>query len=337
MRNRQWLIADRPIGRPVAETDFCWAEGDARAPDAGEVLVRVTHLGFDPAQKGWMENVADYIEPTEIGDVMRADGVGEVVESRDPRFAAGDKVGGLLGWQDFATMAGDALTRIDGERHLTASLGILGLTGMTAYFGLKTIARPFPGDTVLVTGAAGSTGSTVGQIARLAGCRVIGIAGGPDKCQWLTETLGFDAAVDYKAGPVRRQIRALVPGGVDIVWDNVGGPVFDSVLPCIADGARIVICGAISAYSASALPPGPSHYMQLVFRRATMAGFIVWDYRDAFPAARARMAEWLETGQLRHAEDIAYGLEAAPATLKRLFDGRNRGKQILSLHGRPAT
>lgn len=331
MTNRQWCIAERPLGRPVVASDFAWTEGAIRQPGAGEVLVRVDWLSFDPAQKGWMENVADYVAPSEIGDVMPAFAVGEVVESGDPAFAVGDKVTGRLGWADYVTASAKDLTKLPDDEFLSANLGILGITGMTAFFGLHRIGRPVTGDTVLITGAAGATGSVVGQLARIAGCRVIGVAGGEAKCRWLVDELGFDGAVDYRSDTFRRQVRGLVPDGADILWDNVGGQVFDSLLPRIATGARIVVCGAISIYSDATLPPGPSNYMQIVFRRARMEGFIALDYESEFAWARERMVRLLREGKLLYREDVAEGLEAAPATLLRLFSGENRGKQILKM------
>lgn len=330
MINRQWRIAARPLGRGIEASDFSWGEGEVRAPGEGELLVRVDHLGFDPAQKGWMENVTDYLAPTEIGDVMRAFAVGEVIESRDPGFAAGDKVTGMFGWQDYATVVAKEATKVPDEM-LTANLGILGVTGYTAFFGMNKIAKPFPGDTVVITGAAGATGSTVGQIAKMAGCRVIGIAGGEKKCRWLVDELGFDHALDYRAVNVRREIKPLVPNGIDVLWDNVGGQIFDGLLPRIAMHARIVVCGAISIYSDSTLPPGPSNYMQLVFRRAKMEGLIVLDHEPEFPWARERLATWIREGRMKHAEDVVQGLENAPEALLRLFRGDNFGKQVLSL------
>lgn len=331
MINRQWTVAQRPLGRALAESDFAWAEGAVRQPAAGEVLVRVDWLSFDPAQKGWMENVADYVAPTEIGDLMPAFAVGEVVESGSADFAPGDRVTGRLGWADYVTVAAGELAKLPDDEFSSAHLGILGVTGMTAYFGLHRVGRPVAGDTVVVTGAAGATGSLVGQMAKLAGCRVIGIAGGEAKCQWLVDELGFDGAVDYRSETFRRQVRALVPNGIDILWDNVGGEIFNSLLPRIADRARVVVCGAISIYSDTTLPPGPSNYMQLVFRRARMEGFIVLDYEAEFAWARERLVRQLREGKIIYREDVADGLEAAPATLMRLFKGENRGKLVLKM------
>jgi NADPH-dependent curcumin reductase CurA len=327
--NHQWLINARPNGRPLQDGDFLWTEGEVRQPAHGEVLVKVEVLGFDPAQKGWMENVANYAAATQIGDVMRASGVGEVVESADPRFAPGDKVSGQLGWQNFATLTADSLMKLKDDECLTANLSVLGNTGLTALFGMNKIGKPLAGDTLVVTGAAGATGSVAGQIGKIAGCRVIGIAGGKAKCDWLTDGLKFDAAIDYKAGDVRGQLRELAPDGIDIVWDNVGGPMLDDLLARIATHARVVICGGIARYEAADLPPGPTNYFNLVFQRATMQGLLLTEYASEFAWGRKRLKAWLKAGELHYREDWQTGLENAPATLSRLFSGENFGKQLL--------
>jgi hypothetical protein len=331
MKNRQWLINAHPRGRGLVDDDFKWQEVEHRAPDNGEVLVRVKYLGFDPAQKGWMENIANYVAPTVIGEVMRGSGIGEVVESKADGFAPGDMVMGLVGWQDYATVAARELTKIENDDLLTANLGALGTTGLTAYFGLLKHGRPQPGDTVIVSGAAGATGSMVGQIAKIGGCRVIGIAGGADKCAWLTGELGFDAAIDYKNEKVRSRIRELAPEGVNVIYDNVGGAILNDMLACMAKYARVVICGGISRYETGTLPAGPEHYFNLVFQRGTMEGFIVLDYAADFPAARARLKRWVREGKISFKEDIQEGLENAPRTLMRLFSGQNFGKQMLKV------
>jgi NADPH-dependent curcumin reductase CurA len=329
LTNRQWLINGRPVGRPLVDDDFMLVETPVSDPGEGEVLVRSLYLAFDPAQKGWMENVADYVAPTEIGEVMRGSGVGEVVASAHPDFAPGDKVTGMLRWQDYACLPGKELLKVPDDDLITANLGVLGTTGMTAFFGLNKIGKPFPGDTVVITGAAGATGSVVGQIAKLAGCRVIGVAGGEAKCRWLVDELGFDGAVDYKAGDVRKQAKALAPGGIDVLWDNVGGAIFNDLLGQLATHARVVVCGGISRYELGKMPAGPENYFNLIFRRAHMEGFIVLDYAAEFPWARRRIADWIRSGRLHYKEDIQKGLENAPRTLMRLFHGENFGKQLL--------
>jgi NADPH-dependent curcumin reductase CurA len=329
LTNRQWLINGRPVGRALTDDDFKLVETPVAEPGEGEVLVRNLFLAFDPAQKGWMENVADYVAPTEIGEVMRGSGVGEVVASGHPDFAKGDKVSGMLRWQDYATLPGKELLKLPDDDLITANLGVLGTTGMTAFFGLNKIGKPFPGDTLVVTGAAGATGSVVGQIGKIAGCKVIGVAGGEAKCRWLTEELGFDGAVDYKAGDVRAQIKTLAPGGIDVLWDNVGGAIFNDLLGHLATHARVVVCAGISRYELGKMPAGPENYFNLIFRRAHMEGFIVLDYAAEFPWARRRIVEWIRSGKLHYKEDVQQGLENAPRTLMRLFHGENFGKQLL--------
>lgn len=328
---RQWLLNGHPRGRQIAADDFRLVETDLAAPAGGELLLRTRWLGFDPAQKGWMENIADYVAPMAIGDVMRGSAIGEVIESRHPGFAAGDMVMGQTGWTEFALSDGTGLTKIDTALPPTAMLSVLGTTGLTAYCGLFKVGRPVAGDTVLVSGAAGATGSIVGQLARIAGCRAVGIAGGAEKCRWLTDEAGYDAAIDYKAGDVRAQIAEHCPRGVDVIFDNVGGTILNDMLGHIATAARVVICGGISRYETGSLPAGPQNYFNLVFRRASMAGFIVLDWATEFPAIRKRLEGFVTEGKLAYREDVQHGFENAPATLGRLFTGDNRGKQLLKL------
>ncbi len=329
--NRQWLIADRPIGRPLKDSDFKYQEVPLNEPNEGEVLVRTLYLSFDPAQKGWLENVANYVDPTEIGDVVRGSGIAQVISSKSPKFKEGDLVSGLVGWQDFPVLPANALNKVPDGVPPTATLGVLGGTGMTAYFGLLHIGKPVAGDTLVVSGAAGATGSVVGQIGKIAGCRVIGIAGGQEKCDWIKDELGFDEAIDYKNDSVRKRLKELCPGGINVMYDNVGGTVLNDCLGEIAMKARVVICGGISRYELGQLPAGPQNYFNLVFKRATMEGFIVLDYTDQFPMASKRIAKWIAEGKIKYKEDLQEGLENAPKTLMRLFEGANFGKQLLQV------
>lgn len=328
---RQWLVADRPRGRPLRDGDFRLVEVERPAPLPGEALLRLRWLGFDPAQKGWMENYGGYVAPLEIGDVMRGTGLAEVVESRNEALPVGSLWTGMLGWTEYAVSDGRGLAPVEPRLAPSASLSLLGLTGMTAWVGLTDIGRPVVGDTVLVSGAAGATGSIAGQLAHNAGARVVGIAGGAEKCRWLVETAGFDAAVDYKADDFTTRLADALPGGADVVFDNVGGSVLDRMLGHLARNARVVICGGISRYETGGQPAGPANYFNLVFARARMEGFIVLDQEERFPAIRARLTELALAGKLAWEEDVQHGFENAPATLRRLFDGRNRGKQLLAL------
>lgn len=328
---RQWLLNGHPRGRQIADDDFKLVETALPDPGPGEMLIKLRWLGFDPAQKGWMENIADYVAPMAIGEVMRGSGIGEVVASNGGRFAIGDLVFGTTGWTEYLVTGGRDLTQVDTDLPPTAVLSVLGTTGLTAYCGLFKVGRPLPGDTVLVSGAAGATGSIVGQLAKIAGCRAVGIAGGADKCAWLVEEAGYDAAIDYKAGDLRSQIRQYCPNGVDVIFDNVGGAILNEMLARIATGARVVICGGISRYETGSMPAGPQNYFNLVFRRGTMAGFIVLDWASEFPAIRKRLERFVGEGRLAYREDIQRGFENAPATLQRLFTGANRGKQMLEL------
>jgi len=330
-KTRQWLLNAHPRGRGIEDGDFKLVETKVAAPQEGELILKTLWLGFDPAQKGWMENVADYVAPMTIGDVMRGSAISEVAESNHPQFAAGDIVSGSTGWSEFNISDGSGLVKITTSLPPTAMLSVLGTTGMTAYCGLFKIGKPLAGDTVLVSGAAGATGSVVGQLAKISGCRAVGIAGGPEKCAWLTEEAGYDAAIDYKAGDIGEQIKQHCPGGVDVIFDNVGGTILNDMLANIATGARVVICGGISRYETGNLPAGPENYFNLVFRRASMAGFIVIDWVDEFPAVRRRMEQFIKDGKLTYREDVQEGFENAPATLQRLFSGANRGKQLLKL------
>jgi NADPH-dependent curcumin reductase CurA len=328
---RQFRLAAHPRGRAIADDDFTLVEAECPIPGPGQVLLKLRWLSFDPAQKGWMENYADYAAPMAIGDVMRASGIGEVVESQAAGFAVGDLVEGMMTWSEYLVADASGLTRVEPALPPTAMLSVLGVTGLTAWHGLFEVGRPRLGDAVVVSGAAGATGSIVGQLAKVAGCRVIGIAGGEEKCRWLTQAAGYDAAIDYKDPAFKQALRDVLPNGADIVYDNVGGPVLDAMLGVVATGARIVICGAISRYETGGRPSGPSNYFNVVLRRATMAGFIVIDHADSFPRIRRRLTELALSGRIVWQVDEQVGFENAPATLRRLFTGENRGKQVLRL------
>jgi NADPH-dependent curcumin reductase CurA len=331
--NRQWLLASRPVGM-VQESDFEWSEAPIPEPGDGELLVRNLVLSFDPAMWGWMEDRPSYIPPVGIGEVMRAGSVAEVVSSNHGDFASGDIVQGTFGWQDYAvTKPGGPmpLSKLPPGIPLTWPLGVLGITGLTAYFGMLDLGEPQPGQTVVVSGAAGATGSVAGQIAKRLGCHVVGIAGGSEKCDWLTREAGFDAAIDYKSENVDTRLGALCGDGIHVFFDNVGGAILDAALGHIAQNARVVLCGGISGYNEKEAPPGPRNLMNLVIQRARMEGFIVLDYLPRFAEAFGELAGWVASGEIVHREDIQRGLENAPKTFLRLFRGENLGKQLLQV------
>ena len=328
--NRQWRLAKRPQGM-VKESDFKWSQAPVGDLADGQVLVRTLYLSMDPTQRGWMSRDT-YLPAIAIGDVVRSFGVGQIVESRNAKFAVGELVQGGLGWQDYLVTDGGGplpLSKLPKGVDIPLAMSVLGLTGITAYFGLLEVGRPQPGETVVVSGAAGATGSVAGQIAKIKGCRTVGIAGGPDKCAWLVREAGFDAALDYKAERVDKRLAELCPGGVDVFFDNVGGDVLDAALANLAMRGRVVICGAISMYNEKVPPPGPRNYLSLLGQRGRMEGFIVLDYMPRAGEAVAALSQWVKEGRLKHEEDIQQGLENAPKTLQRLFEGKNRGKQLL--------
>jgi NADPH-dependent curcumin reductase CurA len=334
--NHQVRLARRPVGMPV-RADWSFAAEPVRLPEAGGVLVKTLALSLDPAMRGWMNEGRSYIPPVAIDEVMRAGGIGRVVASEHPKLAVGDTVSGVLGVQEYASFGADQVARgeiapIDlGLGTLTQWLNVLGMPGMTAYFGLMDVARPKAGDTVVVSGAAGAVGQTVGQLARIHGCRVVGIAGGPAKCDWVVRELGFDACIDYKGGPVKDGLKAHCPKGVDIYFDNVGGEILDTVLTRINRGARIVICGAISQYNNTEAVKGPANYLSLLVNRARMEGMVVFDYADRFPEAIAELAGYLRDGRIKSREDVVAGIETFPETLLKLFRGENFGKLVLQV------
>ena len=331
--NRQWILASRPAGE-IEDGTFELRTGPVPEPKDGEILVRNLYLSFDPTQRGWINDAPGYVEPVQIGEVMRAGSVGRVEVSHHPDFAEGDMVAGAFGWQDYAISDGTGLMaprKLPPVMEPTHALSVYGITGLTAYFGMLDIGEPKEGETVVVSGAAGATGSVAGQIAKIKGCRVIGIAGGPEKCGWLTSEANFDEAIDYKSEDVAARLHELCPNGVDVYFDNVGGDTLDAVLANLALKARVVLCGAISTGYTTEAPTGPSNYLALLLQRARMEGFIILDYAERFPEAVMQLAQWVGEGRIVFQEDLQHGLENAPATLKRLFNGQNRGKQLLEI------
>ena len=345
--NHQVRLAARPVGQPGPE---CWqfTEESLTGPAEGGVLVKVLALSLDPAMRGWMNEGKSYIAPVAIGEVMRAGGIGVVVASNTPAFKVGDHVTGGPGVQEYWQLSADqikrsGLARIDlSLGSLTQWLNVLGMPGMTGYFGLIDVGQPKAGETVVVSGAAGAVGQTVGQLARLKGCRVVGIAGGPAKCEWVVRELGFDACIDYKAAAVpageskwdavKSGLKQHCAQGVDIYFDNVGGEILDTVLTRINKKARIVICGAISQYNNTGAVAGPKNYLSLLVNRARMEGIVVFDYAPRYPQAVAEMAAYLKDGRMKSKEDVVKGGVAAfPATLAKLFSGENFGKLVLEV------
>ncbi len=334
--NAQWRLRERPTGM-VEEKHFERVEEPVGTPGEGEFLVRNLYLAFEPAMRGWLNDVKSYVPPVGLGEVMRASGVGEVIESNNERFPVGSLISGMVGWQQYTIDDGSmgpmgAIRPLPPGSDPVLALGALGGTGMTAYFGMMDIGKPKKGDVVLVSGAAGATGSVAGQIARIQGAaKVVGIAGGQRKCDWLVKEAGFDAAIDYKSDDLKARLRAECPNGVDLFFDNVGGEILDVVLLNMAQGGRIVLCGGISQYNDEELPPGPRNYMQLVIRRCTMQGFILIDHLARAGEALRDLSAWIEEGKLVQAVDVQQGFDNAPKTFLRLFSGANLGKQLLQI------
>ena len=326
--NRRVTLAARPVGEPK-DSDFAIEAAEVREPGAGEVLLRILWVSVDPYQRGRMSSGRSYARGLDLGDVVTAQAVAEVVESRDGRFGPGDLAVGQLGWQDYAVARGGALRRVPPElQPPTLALHVVGATGFTAYFGLLDVGRPRPGDTVLVSGAAGAVGQIVGQLAKLSGCRVVGIAGGSEKCAEACERYGYDAAIDYKAEDVRSAVKSACPAGVDVFFDNVGGEVLEAVIPRLTIGARIVVCGQVSQYNLEQREPGPNPSFLIVFR-ARMEGFLVSDYVHRYEEAARRLAGWVADGTLRWSEDVTEGLENAPRAFRGMLRGENRGKTLV--------
>jgi NADPH-dependent curcumin reductase CurA len=329
--NRRFVLAKRPQGMVDAHT-VRMEQTDVPVPGEGEALARVRYLSIDPTIRTWMDDAPGYLPPIAIDEVIRSGGIAEVIQSNNPRYQPGELLFGLTGWQDYviADDGARALQALPPGVSPTAALSVFGITGMTAYFGLLDVGRVKEGDTVVVSGAAGATGSTVGQIAKIKNAgKVIGIAGGPEKCAWIVSQLGFDAAIDYKSEDVAARLREEAPQGVDLYFDNVGGPILDACLSQLAMRGRVVLCGAIANYNSDGLPPGPANYLSLLIRRGRMEGFIILDYVERFPEGQAEMAGWLAAGKIKSAEHMVDGLENAPAALNLLFTGGNTGKVMV--------
>jgi NADPH-dependent curcumin reductase CurA len=327
--NKQLKLAKRPVGMPDADT---WTLESNPVPEIseGQILIQSHYISLDPAMRGWMNEQKSYIPPVQIGEVMRAGSIGEVIESKNSKFAKGDFVSGWGGVQQYVASDGTGWYKVDPNLvPLPTYIGTLGMPGMTAYFGLLEVAKLKEGETVLVSGAAGAVGSVVGQIAKIKNCKVVGIAGGADKCQYLVDELGFDAAIDYKNKDVKAAIKKACPDGVDVYFDNVGGEILDAALTRIRMHARIVICGAISQYNNREAIKGPSNYMSLLVNRATMQGMVVFDYAKSYGKAAQEMGTWMAQGKLKSREDIHEGIENFHETFKRLFTGEKLGKLVL--------
>ena len=331
--NQHILFSARPQGE-IEPANFDVIDIPMPILNAGEVLVEVRYLAVEPAMKGWMEGRADYIAPLQIGDVMRGQGAGVVLKSDNPKFPVGIMVSGPLGWRRYVGTDGHSipLRAIPQSASLPAALNVLGITGLTAYFGMLDIGKPQVGSTVLVSGAGGATGSVAGQLARIAGARVIGIAGGREKCDWLVSDLGFDAAIDYKSEDTAQRVLALCPDGIDVYFDNVGGDILDIALNNLAERARVVLCGGISRYNVTGPVAGPVNYFNLVYRRARMEGFIVLDYAKRFPHAIEALLQHLDSGELHHRETVLKGFDQLPQALINLFSGGNIGKQLVAVN-----
>ena len=329
--NRQFRLAARPVGLPKA-SDWTLVEEPAPQPGEGEFLVRIEYLSLDPAMRGWMNEGKSYVPPVGIGEVMRAGAAGEVIASAHPGFPVGSMVSGLFGVQEYALSNGKGVHVVDTAlAPLPTYLSVLGMTGMTAYFGLLDVGAAKEGDTVVVSGAAGAVGMVVGQVAKILGCRVVGIAGGAEKCRFLIDELGFDAAIDYKSEDVRKALREHCPKGIDVYFDNVGGEILDIALAQLAMHARVVICGAISQYNATEGVKGPANYLSLLVNRARMQGMVVFDYAARYGEAAREMGGWLADGRLQSREDIVEGFDTFPDALLKLFRGENTGKLLLKI------
>lgn len=330
--NQQWLIAARPRG-DVKESDFRWNEATIGDPADGQVLIRTVYISLDPTNRIWMNEAESYLPSLPLGNVMRGGGIGVVEESRNPGFAKGDIVQGLLGWQQYSISDGAGLGKLPKGLPvpLTAFFGLLGHIGLTAYFGLLDICEPKPGETLVISTAAGAVGSLVGQIGKIKGCHVVGLTGSDEKCRWIKDELGFDAAINYKTANVPEALQQACPKGIDIYFDNVGGTILEAVLNQINQGARISVCGMISQYCSDDPVPGPSNLANLIMKRARMEGFLCTDYMPRAEEGFTQLIGWLMQGKLKYKVDVVQGLENTPGALRKLFDGSNTGKLIVQV------
>ena len=328
-RNQKWILKQRPTGL-VDESNFEFIEEELPSVKDGEILIQNEYLSVDPTQRMWLTDMPGYLPPIQIDEVIRSGGMGRVIESKNDKFDEGDLVNGFVGWQTHLISNGKGCTKVPEILPIPTMINVLGLTGITAYFGLLDDGQPKEGDTVVVSGAAGATGSVVAQIAKIKGCNVIGIAGGDEKCAWLDEC-GIDHVIDYKATKATKEVGRIAKDGIDVYFDNVGGPLLEAVLFKINLNARIVICGAISNYASTDMPVGPRNLSSLIINRARMEGFLVLDYLHRSDEAIQELSKWLMDGKIKHREDIQEGIENCPSTLNRLFTGQNIGKQILKI------
>ena len=329
--NHSWRLASRPVGL-IKESDYKWVEEAVPALEDGQFLAKTQYLSLDPANRGWLNEGGSYMAEIKLGALMPAGGVGEVVESRNPSFKEGDLVQGLIGWQEYVVSNGQGFNKLP-QLGLppTAFLGLFGHIGCTAYFGLLEIGEPKPGETLVVSAAAGAVGSIVGQIGKIKGCRVVGIAGTDEKCRWLVDDLGFDAAINYKTEPVYESLKKHCPNGIDIYFENVGGEILDAVLAQINNFARIPLCGLISGYNATERIPGPYNFSRLLTRRVKLQGFIVLDYMARAQEAMTELGKWYMEGKLKYRVDVVEGLQQAPQAVNKLFEGSNQGKLIIKV------
>lgn len=332
LANRQVRLKSRPAGIPQAE-NFEIVEAPASEPMDGQVLVRNIYLSVEPAMRGWVSAVANYAEPVPIGGVMRSLAAGRIEASHHPDFQPGEYVTGMFGWQDYATVDGKAIQRriVDADLPISTSLGVLGLNGLTAYFALLDIGQPKAGETVVVSTAAGSVGSCVGQIAKIKGCRTVGIAGGPVKVQLCRDAFRYDTAIDYKAEDFESQLDASCPNGIDVYFDNTAGRISDAVMSRLNVNARVVVCGTASIASWNPMPQGPRVERHLLVKRARMQGFLIFDHAARFPEALDELAGWVRRDLIRYREDILEGIEHAPDSVAGLYRGENLGKRLIRI------